>query len=229
MPLYNGHRIDLDLTHVLHRLHIDDADSALNRPYMEALEQGIPFVAHRVQPCTCYRTHSFSWTSQGVMEVDGTTLRVGEVVEEKLSGAHACCVGIATIGAGVEEAARTEKEKGLLQSFALEALGAIALDAAIEEYFRRMDDLCAGSGEYLGVPLSPGETIDWSIEDQRTIYELLSEELQDVSITDSGLLIPKNSVSFLVGIYDHQVKEEGDSHCNYCSMRDKCLYRAEQP
>lgn|GEM_PF-2558154 len=229
MPIYNGQRIDLDLKHVLHRLHIDDANSARNRPYMRALDGGIPLVAQRARPFICHRTHSFSWTSQGVMEVDGTTLEVGEMVEEKLDGAHACCVGIATIGSGVEDAARNMKEKGLLYSFALEALGAIALDAAVEGYFRFMEDRCAASGDFVGVPLSPGETVGWPVEDQRTIYELLSEELQEVTITDSCLLIPKNSVSFLVGIYDHRVKEEGDSHCNYCSMRDKCLYRAEQP
>ena len=229
MPVYNGRKINLELLHVLHRLHIDDADSARNRSYIGALEQGIPLVALRAQPRVCYRIHPFSWTSQGVLQVYGSTLRVGELVEEKLGGAHACCIGIATLGAGVEEAARSMKEQGLLQSFALEALGAIALDAAIEEYFLFMDGLCAESGEFVGIPLSPGETVGWPIDDQHSIFDLLSEDLREVTITDSCLLIPKNSVSFLVGIYDHVVKEEGDSHCNYCSMRDRCLYRATKP
>jgi hypothetical protein len=163
------------------------------------------------------------------MTVDGTTLKVGEVVGKNLDNAHACCIGIATIGTGVESEARTIKERGLLYSFALEALGAIALDAAVEEYFHHMENTLSASGNYLGVPLSPGETIGWPLEGQRRIFKLLQEELQDVTITESCLLVPKNSVSFLVGLYDHQVKEEGDSHCNYCSMREKCLYRAEQP
>ena len=228
MPMYNCHRIDLEFTHVLHRLHIDDADSARNKPYMEALDQGIPLVAQKAQPCICYRTYSFSCISQGAMKMDGVTLEPGDVVAGKLADAHSCCIGIATIGADVEDAARAIKEKTLLHSFALEALGAIALDAALEEYFRHMESVCAESGDFLGVPLSPGETAGWPVGDQGTIYELLSEELQGVTITDSCLLIPKNSVSFIVGIYDHKVKEEGDSHCNYCSMREKCLYRNEQ-
>jgi cobalamin-dependent methionine synthase I len=163
------------------------------------------------------------------MELHDAALDVGGVVAERLDGAHACIVGIATIGAGVEEAARDMKESGFLHSFALEALGAVAIDAAMEEFFRHVDSVHSESGEYVGVPFSPGETEGWNIEDQRTIYEILGEELYDVRITDSCLLIPKNSVSFLVGIYNHRVKEEGDSHCNYCSMRDKCLYKSERP
>ena len=229
MAVYSGQHIQLEFQHVLHRLHIDDAESARNRPYVESLERGIPLVARLAQPRVYYSTHSFSWTSRGVMELHDAALEVGDVVVERLEGAHACIVGIATIGAGVEEAARDMKESGLLHSFALEALGAVALEAAVEEFFRHMDSVHAESGEYVGVPLSPGETAGWNVEDQRTIYEILDEELRDMRITDSCLLIPKNSVSFLVGIYNHRVKEEGDSHCNYCSMRDKCLYRPERP
>ena len=229
MTVYSGQNIQLELQHVLHRLHIDDAGSTRNKPYVEYLKRGIPLVAHRAQPRVYYRTQSFSWTSQSMMELHDAALDVGEVVTERLDGAHASIVGIATIGAGVEEAAREMKESGLLHSFALEALGAVALDAAVEEFFLHVESVHAESGEYVGVPLSPGETEGWTIEDQRTIYEILGEELCDVRITDSCLLIPKNSVSFLVCIYDHRVKDEGDSHCNYCSMRDKCLYRAERP
>jgi hypothetical protein len=229
MPTFTGRTINLELQHVLHRLHIDEADSARNKPYLEALKQGIPLVIQKARPHIFYRTGTFSSASRGEIVFNGSTLRVGELVGGMLNGAHACTIGIATIGAGVEEASRDMKQRGLLHSFALEALGAIALDLAAEMYFRHMDGLHAESGEYLGVPLSPGETRGWPIEDQRTIYELVEEELVDVAITDSCLLIPKNSISFLVGIHDHPVKEENDSHCNYCSMRDTCLYRTEKP
>jgi hypothetical protein len=227
MPLFKGNKVDLDFEYILHRLRIDEAQSSRNRLYVQALKEGIPLVLQRARPIICYRYHAFSWTSRGVMKVDGTTLRVGEVVEKNLDGAYACCIGITTIGTGVEDEARFMKEKGLLYSFALEALAGIALDTAMEEYLHYMEDALTESGNYVGVPLSPGETVGWPIEDQRRIYELLEEELENVTITDSCLLIPKNSVSFLVGLFDYKVKEEGDSHCNYCSMREKCLYRAE--
>jgi hypothetical protein len=227
MPAFEGSNIQLELQHVLHRLHIDDADSVRNRPYREALSQGIPLVARKALPCIWFDTHPLSWISEGVLELHGRMLRVGKVVEKKLRGAHACSVGIATIGAGVEETAREMKRKSLLHSLALEGLGAIALDAALEEFFRHLDDAAAESGVHAGVPFSPGETEGWPLEDQRVIYGLLEDELGDVAITDSCLLVPKNSVSFLMGMYDHAVREEGDSHCNYCSMRNTCLYRPD--
>jgi hypothetical protein len=229
VPTYRGKEVQIDLEYVLHRLRIDDTQAARNRPYVEALTEGLPVVTDLAVPMVFHQGRELLWEEPLTLRVDGTLMQVGELVQRHLSEAQSLCIGIATIGRGVEEeAARAKKERGMLHSLALEALGAIALDISLEGYFREYENRLDGEGLYVGVPMSPGETVGWDTRDQCSIFSILEEQLTDVSITESCLLIPRNSVSFIVGIYDHPVKKEGDSHCNYCSMRDSCLYRRQQ-
>jgi hypothetical protein len=145
---------------------------------------------------------------------------------EHFGNALKVCIGIATIGPGVEDYARRVKSAGNLSfRFALEALSALALDAAVETYFSFLDEMLGREGLHSGVPFAPGETSGWPLQDQRVIFDALDGDLEKVTINDACLLIPRNSISFAVGIFDHPVKTEGDSHCSYCSMRETCLYR----
>jgi hypothetical protein len=226
LPVYRGSRVEIDIDYVLHRLHIDEKRAGNNVSFLRAVKENIPVVEEKVVPAVYHRAYGLKLDAGGTVSLDGSVLEIGDVVRGKLEDAESVCIGIATIGDGVEEQARTVKtQRGLTHSFALEALGAIALDLALEEYFNTYEEKMIPDGLYTGVPLSPGETTGWRLEDQRTIYSLLEDEVEGMSITESCFLIPKNSVSFLVGIYDHQVKDENESHCNYCSMRDRCMYR----
>jgi hypothetical protein len=226
LPVFNGKRITLDLDYVLHRLRLGEEQRSRNVRFVEALSDGIGVVRQNAEPSVFYREHAYSQRVEGRVDIDGFALNVGEVVSGNLIDAQSVLIGIATIGSGVEEKAREAKGvQGLTHSFALETLGAIALDMGIEEYFTRYDEKLATSGLFTGVPLFPGETEGWVLEDQLTIYNALQDELVDVSINQALMLIPKNSVSFLVGIHDHPVKGENEFHCDYCSMRDNCLYR----
>ena len=98
---------------------------------------------------------------------------------------------------------------------------------AMEKFFTSYEHELGQEGLFPGVPMSPGETTGWDTRGQCSIYAILRDELEGVSITASCILIPKNSISFLVGMYDHPVKKEGDSHCTYCSMRENCFYRKQ--
>jgi hypothetical protein len=226
LPVFNGKKIVLDLDYVLHRLRISEEQQSRNVRFIEALRDGIGVVRQNAFSSVFYRVYAYNRSVEGRVDLDGFALNVGEVVSGKLIDAQSVLIGIATIGSGVEDMAREAKSvHGLTHSFALEALGAIALDMGMEEYFTCYDEKLALTGLYTGVPLSPGETEGWILEDQLTIYNALQGELVDVSISEALMLIPKNSVSFLVGIYDHPVKGEHEFPCDYCSMRDNCLYR----
>ncbi len=226
LPVFNGKNIILDFDYVLHRLRISERQRSRNIRLIEALRDGIGVVSQNAFLSVFYREYAYNRSEKGRVDLNGFSLNVGEVVSGKLIDAQSVLIGIATIGSGVEDMAREAKGvNGLTHSFALEALGAIALDMGMEEYFRCYDEKLVPSGLYTGVALSPGDTEGWILEDQLTIYKALQEELVDVSISEALMLIPKNSVSFLVGIYDHPVKGENEFPCDYCSMRDNCLYR----
>jgi hypothetical protein len=226
VAVYRGGPVEIDFDYVLHRLRIDDVQSSRNARYVAALQSGIPVVTDKAEPFIFHERFDHFWEGQGNLRAGASLLAVGDLVWEQLREARSVSVGIATIGPGVEEEMRQTKERhGILPAFALESLGAIALDMVLEEFFTDYEARLKKNDLFLGVPMAPGETTGWDTRDQCSIYSLLQGELEGVTITESCLLIPRNSLSFLVGMYDHPVKKEGDTHCNYCSMRDTCLYR----
>lgn len=226
MPVYRGNAVTLDLEHVLHRLKITDMQTARNKKFVEALKDGLELVHLLALPQVVYREQGYTLVPPDEIILEGSTVLKSGMVSGKLSDALHVMTGIATIGRGLEKKAQEIKqENGLTASFALEALAAIALDSAVEEFFTGFEAEHSNGGRYSGILMSPGETAGWLVEDQRTIYEMHREELPDMTITDACLLIPKNSISFLVGVFDYEVKKPEEGHCSYCSMRDKCIYK----
>ena len=198
MPVYRGGPVEIDFDYVVHRLRIDDVQSSRNARYVAALKAGIPLITDNSEPAIFYERFEHTWEREGILRAGTSVLKVGDLVWKQLRDARSISVGIATIGPGAEEQIRRVKEQhGILQALALEAISAIALDVTIEGFFRRFEEQIGETGLFAGVPVSPGETIGWGIEDQRTIYSLLQTELRGITITESCLLIPKNSVSFV--------------------------------
>jgi hypothetical protein len=214
------------MAYALHRLNLTQAQLQRNRRLQEALSGGIEEIQGITTPSLFYKEKNILRIAPPLVALEGGFTVESDLVCEKLSEALSVLVGILTIGSGLEERAREVKKRdGLTHAYAFESLALVALDMAAKEFFTGIEEDLEKRGRYLGVPLSPGETLGWNLEDQRTIYAMLEDEVEEITITDSHLLLPKNSASFVVGIYDYPVRREGETNCTYCSMRDRCAYK----
>jgi hypothetical protein len=66
--------------------------------------------------------------------------------------------------------------------------------------------------------------LGWTVEvGQRQIFDLLDSSKIDVTLTESMLMIPKKSLTHILGI-GVDMLELGTS-CDYCSLRETCRYQ----
>ena len=71
-------------------------------------------------------------------------------------------------------------------------------------------------------PLSPGEP-EWPVEiGHPQIFALLDPSRVGITLTSGGMMIPKKSISFVVGIGPDMSR---DDFCELCSFNERCRYR----
>jgi hypothetical protein len=229
LTVFFGKKVALDLDYVLHRLNMTQAQFQRNRRLAEALAKGLREIEELAHPTFFYKEKRILTISPGQVQLEGSYVLESNLLSDKLSDAQCAFVGIVTIGKELEVRTKAAKiRNGLTYAFAFESLALVAIDMTAKDFFLTIEEELKEKGLYLGVPLSPGESIGWPIKDQRTIFEMVKDEVKGLSITETNLLLPKNSASFVVGVYDHPVREEGETNCSYCSMRERCMYRKRE-
>ena len=81
-------------------------------------------------------------------------------------------------------------------------------------------------GPFTTPRFSPGYG-DWSITEQARIIRLLDGQRQiGLNVTKDSLMIPRKSITAVIGIADHPVKG-CLATCTECVLKDKCELRKE--
>jgi hypothetical protein len=159
-----------------------------------------------------------------IMLENGEALR-GLDVARLLAPARQVFVAAASLGPALEErasryCAEGEKAKGYI----LDCIGTAAMGRLVTQVCEHLGSLPESSGQALGFPLSPGDP-GWPLINQRVLFRMLRTDLIGLSLTDSLVMLPKKSISFVVGMGPGiQTAAEG-SQCDYCSVRDSCRHR----
>ncbi|MBI4732305.1 MAG: hypothetical protein HY781_09330 [Chloroflexi bacterium] len=151
----------------------------------------------------------------------GKTL-TGPLITRHLAGAERVAAGVCTIGAGLEDLSSSLMEENPLLGLALDGLGNAAVESVAQQTCRRIGDRAQAAGLETSAALSPGEP-DWPVDvGQPQIFSLLEAGQAGVHLTEGGMMVPKKTISFVVGIGPHM--EQADL-CELCSMRERCRYR----
>ena len=97
-----------------------------------------------------------------------------------------------------------------------------ALANAACQYFEKQ---AADEGLETTIPFSPG-MVDWSVADgQPQIFNLLSEAGSIVHLTPSSIMVPRKSLTTVMGI-GAELKSS-DRVCDYCMMDNTCRYQEQ--
>ena len=133
-----------------------------------------------------------------------------------------CCDQIAvfllTIGHDLEKEVDKLMGQGeFLSALILDALGSEAVDTAANHF----KELIRGSQNERGVTprFSPG-CCDWKLSDQSSIFKLLDSSKLGVELTESYMMIPRKSISGVVGLGRIEKTIKEPIPCQFCSNRD---------
>ncbi len=156
--------------------------------------------------------------------IKGTLAFESHVISRLLEQCTKVIVFVATIGECLEDNARQLAEEGnMVRSFAMDATGS----AAVEQVADHVQSVASEIGRSWGLAasrrFSPGYC-DWGIEQQRLLFDLADAHSIGVRLAESGLMLPRKSVSGIVGLGPLDGGVQSYNPCPDCK-RHECVGR----
>lgn len=136
-------------------------------------------------------------------------------------------VFLTTIGEELEAKVRRLAEDGsMVHAYVLDAVGSIAAEEVAGHVETVAAEMARAEGLVAGRRFSPGYC-DWNINQQRSLFRLAAAGSIGVSLTELGLMIPRKSVSGIIGIGAPGAGVETYNPCLNCARKD-CLGRRDK-
>ncbi len=196
---YQQLKIDVDM--VLRGQGADPAIIRQRRPRLvELAEQALVEGMQLIQPVATYRILPVQEMGlESFMLADKVWL-TGSFVAQHLAGAQHIIVLVCTLGPGLENRITALSQDNPAYTFALDSFGSAAAKALRVAICAELEADAQISGLHTSIPLYPGMT-DWPIEvGQPQIFAVLDATRIGVSLNESALMIPRKSISLLMGM-----------------------------
>lgn len=137
-------------------------------------------------------------------------------IARMLAPADFLALFIVTIGPYLEQEAAELAQKGeITESLFLEAVGSAATEALARKMQEHIEAGAQKPGWRATLRYSPGYC-DWDLTQQRVLFSALSGEAIGVTLTPECIMVPRKSVSALIGL--GAKVEPGFSLCRDCTV-----------
>lgn len=151
-------------------------------------------------------------------------LAVGKKISSYIKGADKICIFVVTIGGLLEEEASQLMNSGdHLRGYLLDRLGSFAVENAAENFEEGLRNKYVREDKSVSSRFSPGYC-QWPTNQQKNLDKLLSFKKAGIRLTGSLMMVPKKSVSGIMGIAPAKVFSKRRSQCSICDKKD-CSYR----
>lgn len=187
----------------------------------ERIEKMTALAKRSADPKWTWQRFDFEASPEGVRLLGtGVTFRGGDLAAH-LEGAKALAVLAVTLGHGVERTLLRLQSSSMSDAIIYNAASIALTEAAGDACQREVQE--AQDGLYVNGRYSPGYG-DFPLEQQRELLALLSaEERLGITLTDGLLMLPRKSVTSVVGLFpEDRGREPG---CRVCAMRGFCEFR----
>ncbi len=129
-----------------------------------------------------------------------TFFSTGRTIAEALSGADTVALFVASAGRGIDAwAAEAARGGDPLEAYCIDTVGTVIAEAAADFVGVQVAARAAESGSKTTNRYSPGYC-GWQVTEQRELFALLPPGFCDVNLTESCMMIPRKSVSGIIGI-----------------------------
>lgn len=150
----------------------------------------------------------------------------GADIAAHLAGCGACLLLAVTLGAGVERLLSAAQAQDMAAAVVLD----IAASVLAEQYADAAEALLrarwAAEEQYITGRFSPGYG-DLPIGMQRPLLRLLdAQRAIGLTVNESGILLPRKSITALLGLAGHPVTGRL-AGCHNCALKENCALRKE--
>ncbi len=178
-----------------------------------------------ITPRWVYRRFPLVVEGQAVRLGGSQVLMRGADIVRHLGASHECVLLAATVGSAIEKEIRLYEYKQMSKSLILDSCATTAIEAvcdAVEEEIRKAAER---EGNGITWRYSPGYG-DFGIDMQKEFLRLLEAEKKiGLCASSSSILIPRKSVTAVIGILPPGTRVQGKRGCEACANRERCVYR----
>jgi len=229
MPVVHDIPLNLEISQILRRAGITD-DSELKSELDTLIDELLVSVSdhHLLKPAVAYDIHTITGADSQQLSLEGSTVLHGSALTRILSAARELAVLVCTVGSRLEDIVTdyfsdNEPLRGLL----LDGLGSAAVDAVVQEGCELIMREASYRGYQASSPLSPGGP-GFPLSEQWALFKLVPAAEIGVSLTSAGLMIPRKSVSMVIGIGPQMTTWSKAETCARCNLSETCRYRIRQ-
>jgi hypothetical protein len=230
MPILDQWEISLTTDEVLRAQGAEPDAIRLRRPSLVAITDGaIAKATHLLHPLVLYEKYTIKNLVHERLELvgnasyPGKSCLSGQLIAQHLARAQSIIVMICTIGSELDENISSFFRVDPMSSLALDGVGSAAVENLTIQACNYFESQAIADGLKTTMPLNPG-MVGWPLDQgQPQIFSLLDSDQIQVSLTESGMMMPSKSLSLVLGIGDN-VSAIGLS-CDYCSLKGVCNYQ----
>jgi len=174
-------------------------------------------------PKVIYQEYEVEGVLHESMLLQGGRIIDSKLIAQHLGGASRLIVILATIGEKLEEQVSKIWEADMVYALALDGAGSASVEALANAACLYFEKQAEQEKLEASIPFSPG-MVDWTVgEGQPQIFNLLGEEGSIVNLTPNSIMIPRKSLTMVMGI-GANMKSTGRA-CDFCTMRETCRYQ----
>ena len=216
-------RIDIDRQQVLRNIGYC-TDCKLPTRLTSLINDYVENVHHLIEPSYSCVIRGIERVRGSIVIIEGSIIFESQVVASLLEQCKKAAVFLVTIGEHLEEMAYRLAEDGLIvQATVLDAIGSVAADGVADFVQGRVREIADDQGLVISQRFSPGYC-DWDIGQQRTLFRAVGGDSMGIRLTDGCLMIPRKSVSGIIGIGPRDGSVENYNPCKTCDKHN-CLGR----
>jgi hypothetical protein len=183
---------------------------------------------HLLQTAAAYEYYTVTGMSGVQISLEGDKAVHGPALPALFLEAKELAVIICTIGPKLEKQASGYTRNGqALRGMLLDGIGSAAIDTLIPEVLKLIAAEVSSRGYEVSSPVNPGMP-GFAMIEQWNIMELAGGDKIGVSLTKSGILVPRKSVSMVIGIGPRMTRWTQAEVCARCSLRETCPYKIQE-
>lgn len=178
-----------------------------------------------LEPAVAYEYYTIIAMGSERISLEGDRAIEGPLLPAIFPEAKELIVLIATIGPRLEKrVTEYTKSGGALRGMVLDGIGTAAVDRLIPEAMKLIAAEVATRGYEISSPVNPGMP-GFAMTEQWNMLKLAPAQEIGVSLSSSGMLVPRKSISMVIGIGPRMTRWTQAEVCGRCSLKESCPYR----
>lgn len=168
------------------------------------------------------KVFAISKTTNEQMILEGGQALTSSLLVKLAGPARSILLIICTMGRAIDQRIEHYYRNGLsAHAYFLDVAGTCIIEAASRKLVKQIKSQVKSRDLETTIPLGPGHSYWNNLHDQRIIYELLKPEKIGITILPSGIMLPKKSLSMVIGI-GRELPPSKENHCYYCGVGHEC-------